>query len=533
MANEFLDVEHPVYAANKEHWLKLELRVRGSREVLDELVRWQWETEGGDHYRARKNQATYINFADTFLNIMVGHLFKEAPAPGGGLNFGALGEVRREIQGEPTFAELVYYNVDGVGSDGSEWDAWWKNQTRLAGVCGHRWTFCEAPKATQEGGTVTVADVQRGLRPYLVGLSPLMCPNWDIESGRLNMVLIRFWKRNLRIAEGGKLEGNNPEKHYLLLCREGWNGFGEQYAGRWTVFNEKREAGESGTWTKTGGEIPVAPLYYERDESPEGIADTTGSRQLRPVHPVMSRSAVEALTQVAVSYMNLSSAADFDAIDAASSLIFMLGVSKEAFNLADEKMKEGSKNIPLPPAADGTVPAIVDGSTGAVTADVFETRLSRKEAEAKFLGALEASGTPDASGVSKEMGFMDAKSPRLANMAAELQTTQNSMLRFLELRFGVANPQSARASVRWPREFNLKPIVDDIEEHLNLQTLTGIVSPTLTGKLMTQAAKERGFLEDDETAKKVQAEYTEAVTANEEAKQAERDRQAEVESGGF
>lgn len=513
MARDFLTTEHPVYTANKTHWMKMEVRLRGGREVLSELVRYQWETEEGEHFKGRQNQATYINFGELFMRIMVGHMFKEAPAADEGLTFGSLGEVKRaEGQTEPSMAELVYYNVDGTGQDGSQWNNFWSREAVRAGATGHRWIFCEAPPRAPELGPPSVAEVQAGQRPYLSGMSPLLITNWEMENGRLEMAIMRFWRRKLRITADGKLEGNTPEKWYLLMTRRGYTGLGADYeAGGWWMYNTKFDEDARGNWDKTLGEIPLAPLFYERDEGSELI-------------PTMSRSGIEALSQIGVSYMNLSSAADFDAIDAAESLIFMLGVSEESFNLADTKMKAGSKNIPLPPGPEGEIPQIVDGSTGAVTATVFDTRLNRKLEEARLLGAFEASSDPGASGVSKEMGFMDSRSPRLALMASEMEQCQNTMLRFLEMRFGQT---ALAAAVKWPREFNLKPVVDDIDDHFALESLTGLHSPSLDAKLMLSAAKERGFIEDDKEATAVEAEYKTSV----EDKQAAQNAQATALGG--
>src|SRR6185312_11906367 len=159
-------------------WEQNERRFEGGHRVWDELWIFDWETQPlaargtalrdvkplpkrtrrtkdewldfsplgpGDHYMRRQEAAIYVNFMDSLATDVVGHLFKQAPAPQVGLDFGRLGKVRRkEDIDEPTQAELIYYNTDGVGVDGSQWDSFWSTQLKLAMVTGFRWIFVEA-----------------------------------------------------------------------------------------------------------------------------------------------------------------------------------------------------------------------------------------------------------------------------------------------------------------------------------------------------------------------------------------------------
>lgn len=191
--------------------------------------------------------------------------------------------------------------------------------------------------------------------------------------------------------------------------------------------------------------------------------------------------------QLAVSYMNLTSAADFDAWDAAASLIWMLGADAKAYNLATAKIEDGSKTIPLPATKDGSVPQIHDSSAGAVTAEVFTTRLRAKLDELEQIASLARTSTPDSSGVSKEAGHAEARGPRLAAIASELEDAQRQGIHLLEQRFGATVQPSG--SVSWPRRFVLTNVTDDIQHVIDLEVSAGISSPTLDAELILSAVR--------------------------------------------
>lgn len=533
MASEYdwLDVKHPTYEIHEKRWLMNEIRLRGGEDVLEELVPFSWEyeqvtDEAGDinslelavkrgklteHFERRQAQATYINFPDMFATAMTGFLMREAPNPESSLSFGHLGEIRREREGDPTEAELVYYNVDGVGNDGSQWDNFWAAAAKRAQATGHRWMFVEAP----EKSPATAQDVLDGDRPYLVEYSPLAVTNWHYDKGRLSFAVIRFFRPSPRL-EKGELVGLNPDKeHYLLLVRDGFTGFGDQFRrGGWWLFDpDKKLVQDSegkdleGTWEKTKGEIPLFPLFADRDR---------GTKK----RPAFSRPMVTELGQLAVSYMNLSSVADFDVWDAGGSIQLLLGVSKESFNIATALLAGGNKMAAVPKDDEtGTVPQVYDASLGAVSAVVFDTRLQTKREEARELAAMQAaSGTPDASGASKQAGFADLKSPRLALMASELEQAQNTAIHFLELRFGHAEP---KGSVQWPKEFNLIDVMGEVREIFDLERLSGLSSGTLDVEAMMLAIRERQLVSEDDTLKAIENELRGAVTNRDTRRQQE------------
>lgn len=518
---EWLQVKHPIYRAwTVDHartapegtiraaheigpWLRNEIRLRGGDEVLTYLRKFEWEMATGDHFSGRKREAGYLNFPDLFVTSMLGHLMREAPAPDAGLDFGTLGEVRRERdRARPTRAELVYYNTDGVGNDGSQWDNFWKGALRRACATGHRWIMVEAPSTAPQ----TEQDEIDGLRPYLAEHSPLAVTNWHFERGQLQFAVMNISRRVPRIVSD-RLEGNDFEAAKLLLVRTGFDGLGQEYSpGGWWLYDsdgkEIEDAAGSevkGDWTSTGGEIPLFPLYYERD---------AGSADL----PSMSRPGITELGQMAVAYMNLSSAADWDFFDAAGSIQWLLGVDKDAYNLAMEKIAEGSRFPPLKANRDGTIPQVFDGSTGSVAADVARTVLDRKRKDAHEVALREATSTPDSSGRSKEAGFEEQKAPRLALLASELEQAQNTAIYFLERRFGQGEP---RGFVTWPREFDLAPLVEEIRELFEVESLSGYTSPTVAGRALARMAEQKGMVEDKDDFEKIRKEYEESARAGE------------------
>lgn len=551
---DFIHSVHPVYAAQRTGWRLNERRWRAGRAILAELSRFDWEKPDGASFRARLNEATYVNWPDLFLRTMVGHLFKQAPSPDDGLDFGTLGRVQRAPSGgtgdgastataAPSRAELVYYNADGAGQDGSAWDPYWTGCLVRAGICGHRWMMVEA---STEAPT-SRQDEARGRRPFLIDYSPLSIPDWHFTDGQLEYAIVDVWERRPRIEEG-RFKAEYELFKYVLV-RKGSRAFGPDFeaGGWWMIRAGDKAITDEGDWALTGGEIPMWPLFWERDEgeTPEtpsehhaSVARAATGRATPDLvldGPNLSRSAITWLGQIGVSYMNLSSAADFDAWDAAKSTKVVVGATEDAFNLMSAKVSEGSQMVPLPLGPQGEKPEIFDASASAVAAEVFEKRLERKRTEARDLAALEASGTPEASGVSKQTGFADIKSPVLARLASEMETAQNTGIRFLELRFGPTGGSTVRptGAVKWPRDYQLQPLVEDVREMFELEDLAGASSPTLRARLLVSAAKDKGLLADSTLATKVQTEYEESATAAADARSQARDALNQLGGAGF
>lgn len=500
MSEHWLDSKHPVYEYWLPDWQKNERRAAGGRVVLDELIPFQFEAPDGPSHAGRKQQAVYINFMDQAARALTGHLLRHAPEQDAALDFGGLGKVvRPEGQRFPDFAELVFYNVDGVGNDGSQWNAWWNAVQRRAMHTGHRWVFAEATKTAPRN----VQDAIDGSRPYLREFSPISVPNWHYENGRLQFVIARVDQRKPNINAADEMEGQN-DQGYLLLVRKGYDGLGSKYqAGGWWLFDAQKTEKSTGQWEATQGEVPFWPFFYERwDGIPSQV-------------PAISRPGSTEVGQVAVAHLNLASAGRFDAWTAASSMTMLLGVSPEQYKVTAEKMKEGSILIPVPADPEtGNTPQVYDASSGAVTADVFRTILEGIREEAKELTLTEATSDPGSSGESKKMGFGELKAPRLTDMAQNIEQAQNTAIRFLELRFGIREPSG---SVRWDREFDLAELTDDITRMFELERLSGYRSKKVGVEGMVQAAKELRIVQTDSDIQEVREEYEEAVDKKQEA----------------
>lgn len=539
MAKKIPDIfklTNPIYDENEYLWEMNERRMRGGLDVLCELRPFDWETlpntadglpstefdigdvtknlrlnssanaRPGDHYRFRQLMATYLNFPDLLATAMIGQLMARRPTPGANLDFGAMGKIgRKRDRNNPTDAELVYFNADGVGNDGSQWDNYWGGALYRAMATGHRWIYVDAPTRTTRIRSRMVAG---NLRPYITDFSPLSAPQWVYEDGQLQQLTFMIPSRRIRM-EGDELVGNDGDEDWLIMTRAGFTGFGNFFAegGFWHVDPDGVVIKE-GRWNRTKGEIPVFPLFFRRDyptrrsQYPFSLNLWRRYRSQGPRSGVyrqaMSIPAITELANAAVGYMNLSSAADFDAWDAAASVQFLRGVDKAGYDLAMKKLQQGSRYVPLPANTEfetPQTPIVQDASMGATAATVFDLALKRKLDEVSRLAATQATQAPDSSGLSKSAGFGEAKVPRLALLASELEAAQNSALRFLELRFGAANPS---AQVIWTRKFNLVELTDEIESFLQLEALAGIHDQELDAKALVMAARDKGLIIDDD-----------------------------------
>lgn len=489
---DFLKSRHPTYTARAQVWQTNERRFRGGAAVLPELAAFDWEKGGGrEHLNFRKSIARYINLPEALVSSVTGTLVAAMPQEGTGLSFGELGTVARAPgQVYPSRAEELWYAADGTGATASQWVVFWADVIAKSMVTGHRWLMVEAP-TTQP---LTRADELRGLRPYLVHLSPLQVTNWHYEDSALQWLIVSTSQRKPAM-ENGRFIGNAPTPGYRLYVRQGVTSLGAEYqkGGVWDYDEKANLTREPSTLDVTGGEIPAWIHYYRRDA--DGL----------------SQDGVFQLGQAAVAHMNLSSAADFDCWDAAQSVTFIAGVSLDAHAVMVDQLEQGSRRIPIPAdATTGTVPTIVDGSQGAVIASVFESRLAEILHTAREAAAAEASGTPDSSGRSKEATFEEIKAPRLSLLAGEIETSQNTAIHYLERRYGYDVPTGA---VRWPRSYSLRPVLDRLDTFLSLQTRVGITIPSLATRALMAAADETGLLGDDAEREAVRGEIETALAA--------------------
>lgn len=508
---EFLISEHPLYTLRKEEWEQGERRLAGGIEALAELAKFRWEEEDGESHKMRKRWATYPKFPAIFASSVVGFLLRNGPEVDAALNFGALGKVTRtEGQRDPSRAELIYYNADSTGDDGSQWDVFWGNVMMWAvGATGHRWVIVDAARSAP----ANFADEMAGMHPFFTELSPLDVTNWHYDAFGLRWAVYKIASREPRIVSD-KLEGNESVEEYILLVRNGVTELGADYQnGGWWHFDTDgnlKSADATGDWTNTRGRIPLFPVFADRDRRR------------------MSRSPAWELGQIAVAHMNMESAADFDAWDAAESIRFILGASLDSFTTMASKLSDGAKFVPVPldPANPTVQPTIYDSSSGSVASEVFTTRLTSKNEQADRLAAAESIGTPDSSGRSKEAGFASIKAPLLARLAAEMEQAQNLGLHFLEGRW---LGTTGTAYVQWEREFDLAPLIDDIESMFRLNQISGIRSPTLDASMMLQAARERRVLSDETMVETVRTELGDSAVKAQENAQRMRDAFAELD----
>lgn len=490
--NSWLTARSPIYEANVDEWERNELLLLGGREVVErELILFDWEEPNGDRARGRKDSAMYTNFVDRFAEVMTGHIFRQRPTPEDTLDFGGLGEVRRKRDlAKPTPAELIFYNADGLGQDGTQWDPYWQSVAKMAVATGHRWVYVEGPPEAPRNR----ADEIRGMRPYLADYSPRAVLNHHYERGQLAFAVIERGVRRPRIGRNGALMGNKAEKEYLLLTREGFNDFGETYAqGGWFLFDaDGNEIDRLEGWEDTEGEIPFAPLYYER---------------VRPQMDMnrMSRPGVTELGGAAVLHMNLESAASWDIWDAASSAIALAGVDQEGYQLFIDIVRGGSRYAPLKMNDDSKiVPQVRDLSMGAAVASAFQTRIDQIKATVVELMLNEIQVSPDASGSARRTSWTDVRSHKLATFAANIETCQNAVLPWLE---GMWGERAHSASVEWKREFDLIDPLASASLFFETENAAGVTSATLKTKILVSTAKAIGFLGDDEEQQKVEAEY--------------------------
>jgi len=538
MSNEWLKSEHPIYTLRKAEWERNERRFGGGPDVLQEVRRFDWEVGGppamqadrtreheqqlameaklnagspATHYGARQSEATYLNFPESFASMLIGHLMRQAPQADQALKFGRLGTVKRaDDVNVPSRAELLYYNADGVGNDGSQWDNYWTLVSKWSVATGHRWILAEAPAVKPN----TLQDEIDGRRPYLISYSPLDVPNWHEEGGELLFAIVRFWYRTPKV-DGAELAGNIWKEGRRLFVRKGFADLGPTYLGGgwWDYDADGNEiAGRTGTWDASGGRIPFWKHFYER-------------------HPKrLSRSGIFEMGQAAIAYMNTDSAAGYDFWDACSSLVYLMGIDKDGFNLVADKLGEGAKLLPvLMNEMSKTVPQVYDGSQGAVTAEVANKRLLTIREAVREIASLEVSGGPDASGLAKQLGFLDAKSPRLRLLASELESSQNTAIHFLEKRWGFPQPTG---SVKWPRDFDLAPLLESIDRYLESQLKAGASSATITTRALMAAAGEAGLIADGDDSKKLEAEFATSITAKAAREAQERDVLGDFLPGG-
>lgn len=480
----WLDTKAKIYDLNKDAWEREERRYFGGDAVLKELK--QFDGESANSYQERQNEAEYTNFPLAHVRAITGELSRHRPTLEKGLSLGGMGKVRPRGQqgGRPEFAELCWYNVDGVGQDGSEFEAFMDGVDERAQVTGHRWLMVESSASTAAGGALPLSAVLAGERPYAVEFSPLKVTNWFFLRGQLQFAVVRVPTDQPRIANGVFEDGT--EDGYLVLVRKGFKNLGNAFAGGgWFLFNSKKEFVTGEPWSWAEGDIPMWIHYGQR---------SSGTTE----RPALSRSSTTELGQIAIGLMNAVSARDYDFWDACASRLFFLGAEPDTMHQVAEQVAKRSImiGVPFPENANtGELKPITvhDGSTGAITADTSKAIVDAKFASAREQSHQQITSAPDSSGESKKAGHAENKAPILAMRARERQQSENTLIHYFEKRFGILNPSGFS---QWPTQFDLEPLVEAVDAAFDTLRRSKLRSKTAEVAMALASLSERGILND-------------------------------------
>jgi hypothetical protein len=501
----WLDTKHAIFGTHETAWKREERRLSGGDVVLDEVIKFGHEET--DSFEARKKWARWINFARIHTTVLSGHLRREQPLP----EMGQMGLIRSraEAQGQPSLAELFYYNADGVGSDGSQLPAFMDGVEQRALATGFRWLMVEMPseetlaairlragRQPREGevAPTTEEDVRQGFRPFLVEYSPLAVTNWRFRDGVLVWAIIRIPVESERDFASEQVTGDG----YYLLVRGGYTGLGDEFKeGGWWKYDASKKQLDHRRWDDTDGQIP---MWLHLGEPGNGTFE----------RPSIGQSSTMELGQISADLMNAQSEQRFNARQAAKSVNYFLGIDTDSHSRVIEQLGDGQimVGVKASVAPDGSivVPSVWNSSAAALDTEVYKTIIDSAIAEAKEIMVRQVTSTPEASGVSKEAGFAEATSPLLARIAATAEQSWNTMLYFVARRFGIARPT---ASIQLPREYELRNVLDSIDQMLVTIKETGMNSPAWVRSLVQRKGDELDLLPEEER-EAVEAELTEA-----------------------
>lgn len=417
-------------------------------------------------------------------------------------------------------------------------------------------------RAYRPGDRPDGLDVAAGFRPYLVEYSPRVVPYWELSRGVLQCAIVRIPvtmeddpDRGDDATRGVGTRG--AQLGYYVFTRRGFSGFGDAFSfGGWFLFNAARELVQEGgapmfgTWDACDGEIPLFPLIAATDEAalelPLGVAGeasgrlgTVAEREIdgdavslyrrlhgtsyadgawRPidtfttaaVHP-MSRSLTMELGQLGVNLMNRMSERDANYSAACKSITYILGTDPAdpaKFNLTVQSVASGAIIAPVPAWVNGEgekqtvqMPQLWNSSEALVDANAGTVIVTSTLAEAREIMVRQLTSDAAQSGASKRVEFATGASPLLAHMLVHRATWEQNVLYFLCRRAGAPHATAWSATSEWPREIELRPVVDDIDAMLGTLDLSGLQSATLVVDLVLQAAKERGLIAPHDEAK--------------------------------
>ena len=529
MANvTFLDSVHAIYKSHQAEWEREERRHAGGEGVLSEVV--QFEYEETTSFDARKAWAQWIGFGRVHTTILAGHLTGDMPVP----NYGDLGQPREvgDTEGEQPLAELFHYNANGVGQDGMQLPAFLNLVEQNAMATGFRWLICELPdkqtlqeirvelgrsspdiepeapepsddREEGEPRPITEEEVRAGHRPFWEEYSPLAVPNWRFRQKRLIWAIVR---QTVEDDEGKESFG------YYLLVRGGyvapatqgeWPG-AEFNGGGWWKFTEDKKLVDQGNWDDTDGEIPM----WMHVGAP-------GNGTYR--RPSIGQSLTMELGQISADVMNAQSEQRYNLRQAAKSVNYWLGMEKPAHDKLLGQGRGGSIHVAAPaseiPAGSGNfvVPTLANSAAVLLDAEAYVNVIEGSVARARDIMVRQIIAAPDASGARVEAEHASATAPLLSQLAATFETSVNTGLYFTLRRFGLSHEQASAASVAMPREFELRDVVNDIDQMLATIRDTGIRSPNLERALVMKKADEMDLIPEDDR-ENIAAELEESAT---------------------
>lgn len=516
----FLSWTNSIFDAWYDEWSANERRLSAGFDVLEELARWDYEKDDSPigSYATRKSRAVFVPYPSMMTTAFVGGLQREKPEPGNGLDFGTLGDPK-----VPSPAQDVMNSVDrAVG--GASWDTFWANTETKAMATGHVWITCDAPiwrkwaldndrnpdiKPNRE-------DERNGFRPYLMRLSPLQVPDWHYDEYGVLQYL--RWTSSRRAFKDGKT--STVVRHHLMV-RRGCTIFGEPFSGggTWLFEDDELVLGDDGKPVRAEyptREIPCFPHFACRDESPHHAKPTKSASEIvrtkvseeriragdqynvvgirgsafAAPRPRMSRPLLTEIGQLAVQQMDTGSSAHNDVQVSGQRKLYVAGGDKNTSKSISEQTDAGSLVVVVP-APPGTRPSIHD--TGSVTSAKSQTERQRYlDEQAREIMMPEATSAPQSSGESKKAGYREGKAPTLALMADELETSQTSGVHLLERGYNRLLEQPT-GKVKWSGDFDLEPLVKDIEQAFDMMGTAGARSAKLTGHLVRSYLDQKGL----------------------------------------
>lgn len=548
----FLTALHPEFVTRAAAWARDEARLAGGDHVLRELTPWKAETAGS--YAARRAQAKYLNFPQIQALILSGHLERARPMPGKGFSLGPLGDIQdvdARAGRQPNLGEMFWYSADGVGNGSAQFPKVAAATQKRSCADGHMWTLVEMPsladiremsgRAWYPGAKPDAQDEADGFHPYLVTWSPRMVPYWKTVRGKLACAIVRVPVESDEMDDVTGYSMGAGKLGYYLLVADGYGGFGDYFAkGGWWLFDDEQELvitdGEPmmGGWAETDGEIPMFALVAGEADAALDLPRVGGilgganalqdaftlyqslyavqfgnSAQLGSLAMFeqgqimpMSRGLTVELGQVAINLMNRLSERDANFSAACKSILYILGVlpteeGKDGFNLTVQMAEDGSVIVPVTSSQDQDGkwhnPTTWHSSAGLVDAQAAQVIIDSCLAEAREIMVRMVTADAGQSGKSKQVEFTSGSSPLLTHMLLGRATWEGNVVYYVCRRAGKTKEEAWQAFSKWPREVELRPVIDDIDAMFLTLLRAGASSATLAVDLIEQSRTERAL----------------------------------------